>query len=209
MDAAITVLVVDDEVYAREALAEYIESAPDLVLAGTCCNGIEAVDAVKANPPDVVLMDLRMPEMDGFEATRAIREFAPDTKVIALTTLGDVDDAPTFLQYGGAGFLIKSSRAAFIINAVRSAHSDIAVFSPDTARQISSQATQVQRPVLTAREEGVVAALAEGLTNDLIGRRLFASPSTVKSDVANLMRKFDAASRTEIVEKATQLGLLE
>lgn len=208
MDAPITVLVVDDEPFVREGLAEYIASADDLLLAGTCSNGLEAVEAVRANPPDVVLMDLRMPELDGFEATRAISELAPETKVIALTTFADEGDAPNFLECGGAGFLIKSARAPFVINAIRSVHNGVAVLSPETARQLSSRANQARRPALSPREQQVLAALDEGLTNNAIARRLFASASTVKADVASLMQKLGATSRTEIVTKASRLGLL-
>lgn len=209
MGDVISVLVVDDEILVRGALATYIASAEDLRLVGVCGNGAEAVAAVRENPPDVVLMDLRMPELDGFEATRAIREISPTTKVIALTGFADDSDVPAFLQSGGAGFLLKSARASFVISAIRSAHDDIAVFSPDTARQLSTRAQLAERPVLNDRENRVLTALANGLTNAAIARKLYTSPSTAKSIIAGLMRKFGVSNRAGIVQQATRLGLLE
>lgn len=209
MKTPIEVLIVDNEPYVWEALTAYITTAADMVVVGTCIDGVEAVDAVRANPPDVVLMDLQMPRMNGFDATKAIIAIAPATKVIALTTYYSHDEVPRFLRDGGSGFLIKSARSEDVLIGIRSVHGGVAVLSPAPAKILSEKASLAMRPTLTSREEVTLEALTGGLTNTAISRRLYSSLSIVKTDVASLKHKFGATTRADLIAKAKRLGPLE
>ena len=204
----IRVLVVDDDPLAREALREYIAAAGDLELVGTCADGAEAVAAVSADPPDVVLMDVRMPVLDGPAATRELVRLAPTVRVLALTTLDDDDAIARIFEAGGCGFLLKHTRPAALADAIRAAHSGVAVLPPDTMRRWTDARSRPAAPELTDRERAVLVGLGQGLTNRQIAQALFASASTIKIQVASLMRKLDAPTRTRVVARAHELGLL-
>jgi DNA-binding NarL/FixJ family response regulator len=204
----IRVLVVDDDLMVRETLTEYLAIAADLELVGICQNGAEAVAAVRANPPDVVLMDIRMPELDGISATKAIVELGLGVKVVALTTFDQDEAISAIFEYGGVGFLLKNTRPAALVEAVRAAHRGLSVVPPNLIGRWSPGRAVATPPRLLPREREVLNLLTQGLTNPEIAKRLFVSPSTVKVHVAALMRKLGADNRTSLAARAHVLGLI-
>lgn len=204
----ITVLIVDDDPLVREALAHYLQASPEVVLAGTCVNGHEAIAAVEALRPDVVLMDLLMPVVDGRTATRAIHRLAPEVMVIVLTTIDDERTAAEVLEDGACGYILKGTRQAALIGAILAAHSGVTVLPGSTRSTILERSRNETSIVLTARERDVLERLGRGLTNAEIARQLFVSTSTVKAVVAQLLLKLGAKRRAEAVQRAIQLGLL-
>jgi len=206
--ASIRVLVVDDDLMVRQTLADYLATASDLDLIGSCADGVEAVDAVTRQAPDVVLMDIRMPVMDGIDATREILRIAPQVRVLALTTF-DADEAiAAIFDCGGAGFLLKNTRPAALVEAIRAAHNGLAVIPPNLISRWTPSRIAVDRPSLAPREQEVLSAVSQGLTNREIAARLFISASTVKIHIAALMRKLEADNRTALAARAHELGLL-
>jgi DNA-binding NarL/FixJ family response regulator len=208
LGAPIRVLVVDDDLMVRETLCEYLATDDGLELVGVCENGLEAIDAVRADPPDVVLMDIRMPELDGIAATKVIVETAGNVKVVALTTFDGDEAISAFFQCGGAGFLLKNTRPAALVEAVRAAHRGLSVVPPNLINRWSPSRSIAEPPRLLPRERQVLDLLTRGLTNPEIARQLFVSPSTVKVHVASLMRKLDADNRTSLATRAHVLGLI-
>lgn len=205
----IRVLIVDDDLFVRETLAEFVGTAADLELVGTCADGAEAVIKARRECPDVVLMDLRMPVVDGLTATREILEIWPQTKVIALTSLDDGKAFHEMFAIGAAGFLVKTTRPHALVEAIRAAHSGMAVAPADFINRWNARPPGAENaPVLTARERYVLNALAEGQTNVQISRDLFVSASTIKSIVAALMHKFEVSNRSSLVSRAHELKLL-
>lgn len=194
----IGVLIVDDDLYVRESLSDFLASAEDLQLVGACADGAAAVAAVRDHRPDVVLMDVRMPVMDGLQATRAVRDLAPETRVLALTSFEDDDAIADMFAAGACGFLLKSTRP----------HAGLTLVPPDAVRRWSDSRVSVATPALTERERRVLDGLGQGLTNRDLARSLFVSSSTVRAVVSSLMRKLDAPTRTRVVARAHELGLL-
>nr|WP_300142251.1 response regulator transcription factor [Propionicimonas sp.] len=204
----IRVLIVDDDLFVREHLSEYLAATPDLVLLGTCTNGAEAISRVREEPPDVVLMDIQMPVMDGILATREIVQVTPTVRVLALTSFGDDDAVADMLAAGAAGFLLKSTRAHVLADGIRAVHGGLTVVPPDTVRRWGSLRQPPGGPALSERERRVLDLVAAGLNNRQIGQAMFLSASTVKSHLSDLMQKLDAPSRTGVVARAHELGLL-
>jgi DNA-binding NarL/FixJ family response regulator len=204
----ITVLIVDDDPLVREALAHFLQASSEVVLAGTCVNGREAIAAVEALRPDVVLMDLLMPVLDGWAATREVRRTAPTVKVLALTTIDDEHTAAAVLEDGACGYILKGTRQAALIGAILAAHSGVTVLPGSTRSTILERSRNETSIVLTARERDVLERLGRGLTNAEIARQLFVSTSTVKAVVAQLLQKLGSKRRAEAVQRAVQLGLL-
>lgn len=204
----IGVLIVDDDLYVRESLSDFLASAEDLHLVGVCADGAAAVAAVHDHRPDVVLMDVRMPVMDGLQATRAVRDLAPQTRVLALTSFEDDDAIADMFAAGACGFLLKSTRPHALADAIRAAHAGLTLVPPEAVRRWSDSRASIATPALTERERHVLNGLAQGLTNRDLARSLFLSSSTVKAVVSSLIRKLDAPSRTRVVARAHELGLL-
>lgn len=207
-ETLIRVIVVDDDLMVRETLAEYLGTAHDIELIGRCSDGNEAVAAVKQHLPDVVLMDMRMPGLDGVAATRTITAMAPSVKVVVLTTF-DTDEAiAEAFEAGAAGYLLKNTRSAGLIEAVRAAYAGLSVVPPGLVSRWSPSRSIANRPRLLPREREVLELLARGLTNAQIAKQLFVSPSTVKLHVAALMRKLGAENRTSLAAQAHVYGLI-
>jgi DNA-binding NarL/FixJ family response regulator len=202
------VLIVDDDLMVRQTLAEYLAIAPDLELVGICADGSEAVQAVRSYGPDVVLMDIRMPGTDGVSATKQIMTIAPRTKVVALTTFDDAEVIASIFASGGVGFLLKNTRPAALAEAVRAAYKGLSVVTPNLVLRWAEPQPAIERPSLDDRELEVLTAVAQGLTNREIANQLFVSPSTVKAQLAALMRKLEAGNRTALVARAHDLGFL-
>ena len=206
----IRVVLVDDHTMVRKGLALFLKAFDDLELAGEAENGAAAIQLCGEILPDVVLMDMVMPDMDGVSATRAICQQFPQVQVIALTSFKEGDLVNNALEAGAIGYLLKDVSADELARAIRAAHSGRATLSPEAAQALVQTANQPPDPGLdlTDREREVLALMVEGLNNTQIAGKLTVSPSTVKSHVSNILSKFGVASRTEAVTLALRHGLV-
>jgi len=200
----IRVMLVDDHVMVRRGLATFLMVFDDMELAGEAGSGIEAIQRCTDALPDVILMDMVMPEMDGATATRIIRQKFPQVKVLVLTSFKESELIKNALEAGAIGYLLKDVSADELARAIRAAHAGRATLSPDAAQSLVVAANQPPVPGLdlTEREREVLALLAAGLNNTQIAGRLMVSSSTIKSHVSNILAKLGAASRTEAVTVA-------
>ena len=214
----IRVVVADDQTLVRLGLKVLLESEEDLELAGEAEDGKAAVALVRRERPDVVLMDIRMPVMDGIEALRAIvgDPALRDTRVIMLTTFELDEYVFESLRTGASGFLIKDSEPAELLHAIRVVARGESLLSPTVTRRVIRQFAEqpARRPsphpgirTLTEREREVVSLVAEGLTNDEIAERLVVSPATARTHVSRSMVKLNARDRAQLVVFAYQSGL--
>ena len=206
---AVRVLLVDDDALVRAGLRMIVSSADDLEVVAEADDGVRAVAAVRQHRPDVVLMDIRMPQMDGITATAALSRLDPAPKVIVLTTFQADEQVLSALRAGASGFLVKDTPPAEIISAVRLVATGDAIISPSVTRTLlshfgDSQASERQRAAverlatLTEREREVAVAIGSGASNAEIAASLFMSEATVKSHVSRLFTKLDAANRVHI-----------
>lgn len=215
----IAVMVVDDQDVVRLGLRTLFENEDGFVVAAEAADGLAALTAAKEHRPDVILMDIRMPGIDGLEATRRILE-DPDvenTKVIVLTTFEHDEYVFDALRYGASGFLLKDTTPADLLKAVRLVVDGGALLAPTVTRTLVREfVTRSARPVkphpdldqLTEREREVVGLVAEGLTNDEIAGRLVVSPATARTHVSRAMIKLGARDRAQLVVFAYQSGLV-
>jgi len=206
----IRVMLVDDHTMVRRGLATILKVFDDLELAGEAANGEDAIQLCTQVLPDVVLMDMVMPDMDGVTATRAIRQQFPEVQVIALTSFKDRGLVQEALQAGAIGYLLKDVSADALAQAIRAAHAGRATLSPEAAQALVQAATQPPTPGhdLTERERDVLILMVEGLNNTQIADRLVVSPSTIKSHVSHILAKLGVASRTEAAALAVRHGLV-
>jgi NarL family two-component system response regulator LiaR len=197
-------MVVDDHTMVRRGLATILQVYDDLEFAGESASGQAAIQLCDQIHPDVVLMDMVMPDMDGAAATRMIRKQSPSIQVIALTSFKEEIMVQSALQAGAIGYLLKDVSADELAQAIRAAHAGRSTLSPEAAQALVHAASQPPAPGLdlTEREREVLALMIEGLNNTQIAGRLTVSPSTVKSHVSNILSKFGVASRTEAVTLA-------
>ena len=217
---SIRVLLADDQTLVRSGFRELLERTDDIEVIGEVADGASAIERVRAELPDVVLMDIRMPVMDGLEATRAIvadRELA-EVRVLMLTTF-DLDEYVfEALHAGASGFLLKDVEPDDLRNAVRVVAGGDALLSPSVTRQLISEFVSQpghERPAppeleeLTEREREVLGLIAAGLTNAEIAERLIISPATAKSHVSRILLKLDARDRAQLVVIAYESGLVK
>ena len=220
MTSEISVLLVDDQDLFREGVAVIVGAQDGMSVVGSAADGLEAVRLVDELEPDVVLMDIRMPEMDGVEATRQI--FAPDrvkrrskpVRVIVLTTFNLDDRAATAIRHGASGFLLKDTTPVMLRDAIRTVHAGNAVLAPEDLTVLLNGQFQERTPTpaayegLTEKEREVFDAVSRGLSNTEIAGLIFASESTVKTHVGAILRKLALRDRVQIVVFAHEHGLV-
>jgi DNA-binding NarL/FixJ family response regulator len=215
----IRVLLVDDQPLVRGGFAAILSAADDIAIVGEAGDGREAIDQVKATAPDVVLMDIRMPRLDGLEATRALAA-DPATaaaRIVILTTFEMDEYVFEALRSGAWGFLLKHCSPADLIQAVRVSAAGDAILSPSVTRRLVAEYARRAKPPtaghryrddLTDREREVVTLVAKGMDNDAIARHLFLSVATVRSHVSRAMTKLDVRNRAQLVIFAYETGLV-
>ncbi|GAA1654493.1 response regulator [Microbacterium flavum] len=217
MTDAIRVIIVDDESLVRAALRVFLDSADGFELVGEADNGADAVTLVRAVQPDVVLMDVQMPTMDGIEATRRLTQEFPGIKVVALTTFSAERVIVPMLSAGASGYLVKDTSPDRILDAARLAHEGGYVLSPRVAKELISSVQSGDGTAprslgrdeeLTDRELEVVTLLAQGMSNAEIAAAMFVSEATVKSHLGRITAKWGVRDRIQVLIRATQLRLV-
>ncbi|MDD2921568.1 MAG: response regulator transcription factor [Anaerolineales bacterium] len=206
----IRVMLVDDHAMVRRGLATFLKAFDDMQLAGEAENGAAAIQLCGEVLPDVILMDMVMPDMDGAAATRAICQQYPQVQVIALTSFKEGDLVKKALDAGAIGYLLKDVSADELVHAIRAAHVGRTTLSPAAAQALVETANKPPAPGLdlTEREREVLVLMIEGLNNTQIAGRLSISPSTIKSHVSNILSKLGVASRTEAVTLALRNNIV-
>lgn len=215
MTGCVRIVVADDQTTVRQGLATMLDLLPDVEVVGTAANGAEALRLVADHAPDVVLMDLHMPGMDGVEATRRIRAEHPATRVVVLTTFADDDSVLAGLRAGALGYLTKEAGREEIGRAVQAAAAGQSVLDADVQRRlVAATGAPVAPPArrglpggLTPREGEVLALIGAGLTNREIAARLYVSEATVKTHINNLFAKAGLRDRAQAVRYAYDHGL--
>lgn len=215
---AIRVLICDDHIMVRQGVRMVLQSEPDIELVGEAGRGEEAVALAVQLKPEVVIMDLSLPDMSGIEATRQIKAAVPSTRVIALTMHEEEPYVMEVLRAGAEAYIVKRSAAADLVNAMRQVMAGQAVLDPVVTRAVVTG--YVSRPtpptpdkgtdsVLTPREREILILVAEGFTNAEIAKKLFISEKTVQTHRSNILDKLNIHDRTELVRYAIRHGLVE
>jgi DNA-binding NarL/FixJ family response regulator len=211
----IRVLLVDDQSLVRAGFRMVIDSQPDLEVVGEACDGLDGVRQATASRPDVVVMDVRMPVLDGIEATRRIVRLDPAPRVVVLTTFDLDENALAAIRAGASAFLLKDARPEEMLAALRTVHAGDAVIAPSTTRRLLDHlapaldgAAVRAVTALTDREREVLVAMARGWSNGEIARRLVVSEGTVKTHVGHILAKLDARDRVQAVVVAYEAGLV-
>ncbi len=204
----IRILLVDDHPVVRHGVRGMLDAEPDLTVVGEASSGAAGVAAAAELAPDVVLMDLRMPDGDGVEATGRILARLPRTRVVVLTTYETDRDILRAIEAGACGYLLKDASPAELADAVRAAARGETVLAPSVASTLVRQVRAPAPPALSAREAQVLRLVAEGRTNADIGRELFISEATVKTHLLRVFAKLDVADRTAAVTRAMALGMI-
>ncbi len=218
MAESVRVLLVDDQRLMRDGLRTLLELEPDLTVAGEAGNGQEALDAYANLLPTVVLMDIRMPGMDGVEATRRLCARWPAARVIILTTFDEDEYVFEGLRAGASGYLLKAVSGVELADAIRTVAAGGALIDPAVTRKVVTEFARLARPAraanaglveaLSERDVDILKLLAQGLTNREIAGQLFLAEGTVKNYVTALLQKIGARDRTQAALRARELGLL-
>jgi DNA-binding NarL/FixJ family response regulator len=202
----IRILTVDDHPLLREGIAAVIEGQPDMILVAEATNGREAIESFRNHRPDVVLMDLRMPDMNGIEAIRAIRTEFPAARIVVLTTYAGDVQALGALKAGASGYLLKSMLRKDLLDTIRTVHAGKRRIPPEIATQIAEHAAD---DALTEREIDVLRRVGSGNSNKQIAVQLAISEGTVKAHMKNILPKLGARDRTHAVMIAVKRGILD
>lgn len=206
----IRVMLVDDHLMVRRGLATFLKVFDDLELVGEAADGETAVQLCGRVLPDVILMDMVMPDIDGVTTTRLIRQHFPMVQVIALTSFKEEGLVQSALQAGAIGYLLKNVKADELAQAIRAAHAGQGTLAPEIVQAMTHAAPPPPPGYdLTEREREVLALLVAGLNNSEIAEKLVVSPSTIKSHVSNILAKFGVSSRTEAAALAVRYRLVE
>jgi len=214
----IRILFVDDTALFRTAIAELVDAQDGLEVVGEAENGLEAVEKARALKPDVVVMDIEMPVMDGVQATRLIREQVPNVKIIMLTVSESDDHLFDAIRFGAQGYLLKNLRPAELYSMVRAVMRNESPLSPAIAKRLLGQirdgtappvtpASPPETPALTRRELEVLQLVADGLSNKEIATRLFITAGTVKNHIHNALEKLQLENRTQAAAYIVRQGL--
>lgn len=208
MSEKIKVVVADDHPIVRQGVVALLEDEPDIEVVAEAADGREALSAALAEDPDVVLMDLRMPRMDGVEATKAVRERRPEIAVLVLTTY-DTDEAIVrAVEAGAAGYMLKDSPTHDLIDAVRRAAAGETVLAPPITKRLVERMHSVSPDALTPREIDVLREVASGNVNAEIAKRLHISEATVKTHLVHIYDKLAVSDRAAAVSRAYEKGIL-
>jgi DNA-binding NarL/FixJ family response regulator len=206
----VRVLVVDDQRLVREGIASLLDLQPGIAVVGMAADGKEAVERALALTPDVVLMDVRMPEMDGVAAVAVLHSRCPSTRVVMLTTFDDEQYVVQALRAGASGYLLKDLPATELTEAVRLAHAGVTQLGEEAAHHVAAALKTHQAPtdVLTARETDVLRMVASGATNREIAARLYLSEGTVKNHISRILARLGLRDRTQAAIYARDHDLL-
>lgn len=211
---AIRILITDDHAPFRTGLRALLRSSPDLEVVGEAGTGEQAIAQAEALQPDVILMDLNMPDMNGIEATRAIVSTSPHISVLVITMFEDDDSVFAALQAGARGYVLKGALKAELVRAIRAVASGEAIFGPAIAKRLSSYFAQSRSSVqvqpfseLTEREREILTLIGQHLTNREIAERLVLSPKTVSNHISNIFSKLQVSDRSEAIMRARDAGL--
>jgi len=214
MNDTIRVLIADDHPLFREGMRGRLDRVADVAVVGEAASGEEAVELAHELKPHVVLMDIKMPGLNGIEATREILQATPQTGVLVLTMFEDDDSVFAAMRAGAKGYLLKDSGGEGVLNAIRAVASGEAVFGPGVAERITgffsfprSSTPQRAFPELTEREEEILSLVAQGKSNQEISRQLFVSLKTVRNHVSNILLKLQVADRAQAVIRARDAGM--
>lgn len=215
-ETKIKVLIVDDHQVVRQGLRTFLELQPDIVVLGEASDGQAAVEMVRRLQPDVVLMDLVMPRMDGISATRQIKSLESSVKVIALTSFTEDDKVFPAIQAGASSYLLKDVSPDDLVEAIQAAHRGEARLHPEIVRKLMEQVAQQAGPApqtlprdLTGRELEVIRLVARGRSNHEIAQALVISEKTVKTHISNILGKLHLDDRTQLAIYAINHGLVE
>ena len=214
MQGIVRVLIVDDHPLYRDGMRGLLETVEGMEIVGEATSGEEAVEQAKSVQPDVILMDIQMPGMNGIEATRRILEQSLDVAILVVTMFEDDDSVFAAMRAGARGYLLKDSSGEKVEVAIRAVAGGEAIFSPGIAQNIMSlfsqkapAAPQRAFPELTAREEEVLTLVAQGRTNQEIAKELFLSLKTIRNHISNIFLKLQVADRSQAVIRAREAGL--
>ena len=211
----VTVAIVDDDAIVRAALVAYLGSAEGFVVRHELTNGIEAVSTITKDPVDVVVMDVRMPKLDGIQATEALRTTLPDLKILVITSFDEDGAVRDALRAGANGFLLKDTSPSGLVDAIRAVMQGSSVVSPGPITSLLLNDQRASRPTpapelgLSPRELEILRLLCAAYSNTEIAEELFVSESTVKTHVSAIMTKMQVPSRLKAVVRAYELGLVE
>ncbi len=216
-DASVRVVVADDEALVRAGFRAILETAGGIDVVGEAANGVDAVQVVRDTSPDVILLDIQMPQLDGLDAARRILSFDDPPRVIMLTTFDLDEHVYAAMRMGASGFLVKDTPREQLVAAVRTVSARDALLSPSTARRLVDRFLSVNTPAaqhtlpvdrLSTREIDVWRTLARGLSNAEIGRELFISEATVKTHVARILAKLELRDRAQAIIAAYEAGIV-
>jgi DNA-binding NarL/FixJ family response regulator len=214
MEDTVRVLIADDHPLFREGMRGRLDRVADVAVVGEAASGDEAVELAHKLEPDVILMDIKMPGLNGIEATREIQQASPQIGVLVLTMFEDDDSVFAAMRAGAKGYLLKDSGGEGVVHAIRAVASGEAVFGPGVAERIigffsvpRTAAPQRTFPELTEREEEVLSLVAQGKGNREIARQLFVSLKTVRNHVSNILLKLQVADRAQAVIRARDAGM--
>lgn len=218
MTEAIRVLIADDHTIFREGLAALLESVPDVEVVGTAATGRESIEQAQSLMPDIILLDIMMPDLTGIEAARRILEAQVDTKIIMLTMLEDDDSLFAAMRAGARGYVLKGANKAEVLQTLRAVAQGHASFGPAIASRLTAFFQHVKPPSregkspivfpeLTVREREVLDLIASGNNNQAIAARLYISPKTVSNHISSIFDKLQVADRAQAIIKAREAGM--